>query len=136
MKSNIVTLSAKSKEALFELIATYRTHLSENAKVKLDDIAYTANVGRAKFTNRVAITARSNAELIQKLDTKNWSYGVVEKEPKICFLFPGQGTQYKGMGSQLYDTFPVFRVSRFYLILIILHTLHEETFFNLFIGTF
>ncbi|XP_021965942.1 mycocerosic acid synthase [Folsomia candida] len=110
MKSNIVTLSAKSKEALFELIATYRTHLSENAKVKLDDIAYTANVGRAKFTNRVAITARSNAELIQKLDTKNWSYGVVEKEPKICFLFPGQGTQYKGMGSQLYDTFPVFRL--------------------------
>ncbi|OXA45936.1 phenolphthiocerol synthesis polyketide synthase type I Pks15/1 [Folsomia candida] len=110
MKSNILTLSAKSEEALTELVENYKTHLSFNSNVRLEDIAYTANVGRAKFSNRIAITACNTEELSKKLDEKNWSSGVVQKEPKICFLFPGQGSQYKGMGSQLYDTFPIFRV--------------------------
>ncbi|XP_035716631.1 phthiocerol synthesis polyketide synthase type I PpsC [Folsomia candida] len=109
MKINILTLSAKSAAALSELVDNYKTHLLYNTDMRLGDIAYTANVGRAKFSNRVAITARNSEELAQKLDTKNWSSGIVQKEPKICFLFPGQGTQYKGMGSQLYDTFPVFK---------------------------
>lgn len=78
--------------------------------MRLDDIAYTANVGRAKFSNRIAVTAKNNKELSQKLNTKNWSSWIVQNEPKICFLFPGQGTQHLGMGSQLYDKFPVFKV--------------------------
>ncbi|XP_021966060.1 6-deoxyerythronolide-B synthase EryA2, modules 3 and 4 [Folsomia candida] len=77
--------------------------------MRLDDIAYTANVGRAKFSNRIAVTAKNNKELSQKLNTKNWSSWIVQNEPKICFLFPGQGTQHLGMGSQLYDKFPVFK---------------------------
>ncbi|XP_035713020.1 phthiocerol/phenolphthiocerol synthesis polyketide synthase type I PpsD-like [Folsomia candida] len=109
MQRNIITLSAKSEEALSQLVHNYKTHLSSNTHMRLDDIAYTANIGRAKFSNRVAITARNNEELVQKLDTKNWSSGTTQKEPNICFLFPGQGTQYSGMGRQLYDTFPVFR---------------------------
>ncbi|XP_021965943.1 probable polyketide synthase 39 [Folsomia candida] len=107
MNANIITFSAKSEEALLELIDNYKTFLSYNKDMRLDDIAYTANVGRAKFANRIAITARHNEEFSQKLDTKNWLSGISQREPKICFLFPG--TQRSGMGSQLYDTFPVFK---------------------------
>lgn len=131
MNANIITFSAKSEEALLELIDNYKTFLSYNKDMRLDDIAYTANVGRAKFANRIAITARHNEEFSQKLDTKNWLSGISQREPKICFLFPG--TQRSGMGSQLYDTFPVFKVSllvwRFYL--------HGDFNFKyIFVGTF
>lgn len=110
-QENLLTISAKSEQALLELIENYKIFLSLHHDVTIRDVSYTANVGRAKFSHRVAVLAKNRDDLVNKLDKENWSRGIAGKLPKLCFLFTGQGSQFWGMGKQLYIHFPVFRVS-------------------------
>ncbi|MEC0599323.1 SDR family NAD(P)-dependent oxidoreductase [Bacillus spizizenii] len=63
---NIFTLSAKTKTALFNLMANYIDYLEEKGTC-LDDICYTANTGRLANKYRIAVIVSTKAELIQKL---------------------------------------------------------------------
>ncbi|MEB3341937.1 beta-ketoacyl synthase N-terminal-like domain-containing protein, partial [Okeania sp.] len=113
---HLLTLSAKTKKALEELVVRYQNYLTqENNENELADICYTANTGRTHFNHRLAVMAASQAELLEKL-----SAGVTGEElflgqasssavPKVAFLFTGQGSQYINMGWGLYQQAPVFR---------------------------
>ena len=114
---HLLTLAAKTKPALSDLVNRYRNHVQDRPDLELNDICYSANTGRAHFKYRLAILASSKQELIQKLhDTeqekedrsvgKNLSSG---EAPKLAFLFTGQGSQYLNMGRQLYETELVFQ---------------------------
>jgi acyl transferase domain-containing protein len=114
---HILTLSAKSDKALKELASRYESHLANHATELLPDVCFTANTGRTHFDHRLAIVAGSDT-LRQQLsafvagkETAEWVSGQVHStgRPKIAFLFTGQGSQYVGMGRQLYDTQPTFR---------------------------
>ena len=118
---HLLTLSAKTPQALEELVSLYRNHLENqnHAALELADISYTANTGRAHFKHRLAVIAANPQELAEKLlnyATGEEVAGVFSKElpsrtsePKVAFLFTGQGSQYLNMGRQLYQTQPVFR---------------------------
>ncbi len=123
---HLLTLSAKTETALSELVIRYQNYLEKlNSEagvvetIKLADICYTANTGRAHFQYRLAAIASNQQELLQKLSscaTKNEVAGVFSgllsstiNSPKIAFLFTGQGSQYLNMGKQLYQQAPVFR---------------------------
>ncbi|WP_193200202.1 type I polyketide synthase [Nostoc sp. MG11] len=115
----ILTLSAKIPQALEELVNRYRDHLETHKELDLADICYTANTGRAHFNHRLAVIASDKQELADKLakinvlkETNGVFLGKLSsnsKSPKIAFLFTGQGSQYFNMGTQLYQTQPVFR---------------------------
>ena len=117
---HLVTLSAKSAGALQELVERYRDHLQANAGESLGDVSYTANVGRAHFPHRLAIVTDSREALCKRLaefgDAES-NPGIVRGEvyeaqaPKIGFLFSGQGSQYAGMGRELYESSEVFRAA-------------------------
>ena len=78
--------------------------------LELGDICYSANAGRAQFDYRVAVPASSTDELRQGLLNSLPGKRVKDREGiRAAFLFPGQGTQYAGMGKELFDTQPVFR---------------------------
>ncbi len=109
---HLLTLSAKTEQALAQLRHSYGEFLTSNTDVSIEDICYTANIGREHFNHRLAIVADSREQLVEELASFSRQTGHVgEKPPKIAFLFTGQGSQYINMGRQLYSSQPVFRSS-------------------------
>ena len=135
---SVLTLSAKTEEALHELAKRYADHFATNPTANYSDICFTANTGRANFKHRMAVVAPTTQEAQETLavailageapgrlikgargtSPADLSRGTPEQggkegrqsgEPKIAFLFTGQGSQYVGMGRQLYETEPLFR---------------------------
>lgn len=114
---HVLTLSAKSEAALAQLATRYAQHLSSHPGLNIGDVCFTANIGRTHFEHRVAVVAQSIPQLqtrLAALGAQPQRNGVQRgthggKTPKIAFLFTGQGSQYVGMGRELYDTLPTFR---------------------------
>ena len=116
--THVLTLSARSEAALRVMARQYQEHLARPDAPALADVCFTANTGRSPWPHRLAVTAGSGAELAARLESfarGHTAPGVHQGEvqrsaaPRIVFLYPGQGTQYPGMGRQLFDSAPVFR---------------------------
>jgi malonyl CoA-acyl carrier protein transacylase len=118
---HLLTLSAKTEQALVDLVQSYQNYLETNPELEIADVCFSANTGRSHFKHRLAIIAADQQELTDKLAkiiAKSEVSGVFSanlasnsQSPKIAFLFTGQGSQYINMGRQLYQTQPVFRRS-------------------------
>ena len=116
-RRHVLTLSAKTEEALDELVARYKKALTAYSDISLANISFTANTGRAHFEHRLALVAQTVTEAREKLsamqagEQPTGMYKGLDQDnrPQIAFLFTGQGSQYVGMGRQLYKTEPVFR---------------------------
>src|SRR5262249_16690195 len=65
---HVLVLSAKDETSLNDLAAKYVQFLRENENLRLENICYTAAVGRSHFKWRLAVAADSVANLIKKLD--------------------------------------------------------------------
>ncbi|BAZ29707.1 beta-ketoacyl synthase [Cylindrospermum sp. NIES-4074] len=115
---HLLTLSAKNESALRELAQRYQEFIAKYPETSLADIGFTANKGRSHFDHRLAIVATSHQQLQEALNAVTQGKEIsglvtsqikTKKRPKIAFLFTGQGSQYLGMGQQLYNTQPTFR---------------------------
>ncbi|VEP15655.1 Beta-ketoacyl synthase [Hyella patelloides LEGE 07179] len=111
---HIFTLSAKSEPALLDLVHKYQPFLEAQKDIGIADICFNANTGRSHFPHRLATVIESSEQLLQDLKVFETGENIPElitdrKQPKIAFLFTGQGSQYVGMGQQLYQTQPTFR---------------------------
>ncbi|MBP0038866.1 MAG: type I polyketide synthase [Roseofilum sp. SID1] len=116
---HLLTLSAKTEQALEDLVSRYQTYLETDPDVAISDVCYTANTGRQHFQHRLAVMASDPKELAEKLldwqtgqEVVGLSCGEFDRgsaSSKIAFLFTGQGSQYVNMGKQLYETVPTFR---------------------------
>lgn len=113
----ILTLSAKTEPALQQLAARYRDYLDQQPTATLPDLCFTANTGRSHFEHRLAISADTTATLQVQLTAFTAGQPgaltqvgrATKSAPKLAFLFTGQGSQYLGMGCELYATQPIFR---------------------------
>ncbi len=114
----LLTLSARSPEALKALARTYRDFLTaRESAASLRDICYTASVRRSHHDYRLAVTGNSREHLSAGLEAfmrgearPGMSSGrlVSSHRRKLVFVFPGQGSQWRGMGRKLLEREPVF----------------------------
>lgn len=116
---SVLPLSARSEQALVSLAQRYADWLDAHPDVDIDDVCYTAGVGRSHFEYRGALVLDSGGasvqgarDLLGDLAANRLRPGVVRgvcgDPPTTAWLFTGQGSQYPGMARELFDTEPVF----------------------------
>lgn len=112
--SLVLPISAKSKEALIEYCRKYISYLSET-DVNLSDICASAAIHREHFRHRIAFAGKSKQQFADKLrayiNHEIPPQAIVPKQEQVsvAFIFPGQGSQWIGMGKQLYKSHEVFQ---------------------------
>jgi amino acid adenylation domain-containing protein len=112
--AEVLLLSAKSAPALANAAAELGAFLEANPGVDLADVGYTLQTRRAHFAHRrivVAATAANAAAALRAAPEAGLTSRIDKRDPGVGFVFPGQGTQYVGMGSSLYAREPAFKTA-------------------------
>ncbi|MBB84105.1 MAG: polyketide synthase, partial [Deltaproteobacteria bacterium] len=103
-----LVLSARSRTALDATRARLLERLDEDDAPDLQDVAFTLREGRAKMPWRLAVTGVDAETTRARLRSARLPARATAPNPSVVFLFPGQGSQRKGMARPLYDASPDF----------------------------
>jgi len=110
----IIVLSARTGSALDTATESLAERVSTvQSGTDLADVAYTLQRGRKELEQRriaVCRTAEEAAQVLGGEDPARLLSGTVRmEETPVVFMFSGQGSQYAGMGADLYREEPAFR---------------------------
>lgn len=105
------TFSAISEKALTALVSSYAQFLREKTSVELRALSHTLIHRRTAFPYRVALSARDQTSLCERLDQFLEGQGTKLIIPvpcgstfRILGVFTGQGAQWAGMMSKMIDS--------------------------------
>ncbi len=106
----LLVLSARTASALEATTERLIGHLKEHCPPEAD-VAYTLQTGRRIFEHRRYLVFRQTDDLIAGLRKPDPRRDLRQAPANrtIAFLFPGQGSQYPGMGKELYAGEEVYR---------------------------
>ncbi|WP_328443584.1 type I polyketide synthase [Streptomyces sp. NBC_00386] len=109
------TVSAKTAKALRQQAAKLRDFAAADPGLDLAGAGWSLASGRSRFEHRAVVLGRTKDELLGALtalseDTESAAVvrGTAGDLGGVAFMFPGQGSQWAGMGRELYAAFPVF----------------------------
>ncbi|TMM51060.1 non-ribosomal peptide synthetase/type I polyketide synthase [Sulfitobacter sabulilitoris] len=104
-----VVLSARTPDALVQMQTRLADAMEANDPPDLCDVAFTLQEGRSAFAYRLAVAGTQTAEVAARLRrAPAVRKPALSGTPAVSFMFPGQGSQYPGMGSGLYHSEPEF----------------------------
>lgn len=111
-----VVISGRDQKALRDQARRWADWLERHPGVPLRDIAHTAALRRTHFPERAAVTTAdrtaASAALAALADDRSHPSLVRATAPRQrgrkVFVFPGQGTQWPGMGRELLESSTVF----------------------------
>ncbi|MFI9163537.1 type I polyketide synthase, partial [Kitasatospora aureofaciens] len=106
-------LSARDEHALRAGAGQLAAFLQDHPDTDLRAIGHTLLTGRARLEHRAVALGQNHQELLNALTaiadgTTPTGNGTFERP---VFVFPGQGSQWIGMGAELLDTSPTFAAS-------------------------
>jgi phthiocerol/phenolphthiocerol synthesis type-I polyketide synthase E len=110
---HLLVLSARTATALEASRKNLARHLEQHPEQDLAAVAATLRLGRRAFSHRFAAVVANSSEAQEVLrdgERAPSRGGVASDKPRpVAFLFPGQGSQFSGMGAQLYETSAIYR---------------------------
>ena len=115
--AELVVVSGKSESSVEEGLIRLGEHLRTHGELSLRDVAYSLATTRTHHEHRAAIAVSSRSQLVEALELRgrgesveSLSRGQVTSGGRgVVFVFPGQGSQWVGMGRQLFEEETVFR---------------------------
>ncbi|MEU5952063.1 type I polyketide synthase [Streptomyces sp. NPDC047525] len=105
-----LVFSARTEAALRAHAAQLATAVEGSALVDVAD----ALLSRAVFDHRAVVVSGGSdalAAVAGGSESARVAVGVARSAGKVAFVFPGQGSQWLGMGAELAESSPVFRAS-------------------------
>ncbi len=110
-----LVMSARSAQALPAQAARLLSYIDGRSDWEPVDVACSLATGRALLEHRAVVVGADRDELRSGLaalaggaESPTVVHGVAKAGGLTAFLFSGQGSQRVGMGSDLYEAFPVF----------------------------
>lgn len=97
LNSVIIPLSARTKNALAEMVRQLALYLTANPGLKIESIAHTLQIGRDKYRHRLALISASTEALLAQL--QSW----LADDSSVGIS--GDGKQYKGLEELLTDSY-------------------------------
>ena len=108
-------LSAKTEAGLRAQAQRLRAHVDVRPQLEPVDVGWSLAVGRARLSHRAAIVGSDRQALLAGLDAVAGGHpadgvaaGAAREAAKVAFVFPGQGSQWRGMALDLWDSSEVF----------------------------
>ncbi|WP_434756738.1 amino acid adenylation domain-containing protein [Paenibacillus amylolyticus] len=103
---NVLLFSAKTEYSLNRTAEQIMEHLVQHPQLSVSDAAWTLQTGRTGFAYRKALVLDKSwkddpEQFTRQLEKAKISYSPQGRRP-VYFMFPGQGSQYQGMGAALY----------------------------------
>ncbi|MEK6320974.1 MAG: SDR family NAD(P)-dependent oxidoreductase [Acidobacteriota bacterium] len=118
-RAHLMTLSARSPEALRALASDYLELADGSTQLQLEDVCYASSIRRGHYDHRLALVASSWEDVQDRLEAflkgeprsgMSSRRRVPGRRPKLSFVFSGQGSQRWDMGRLLMEQEPVFRM--------------------------
>ncbi|MFI6423415.1 type I polyketide synthase, partial [Streptomyces sp. NPDC050842] len=102
-------VSAKTPAALDAQIGRLASYADSRTDLDTGAVARVLAGGRAEFEHRAVAIGAGRDALVQTLTApEGLIRGTASDLGRVAFVFPGQGTQWAGMGAELLDTSPEF----------------------------
>ncbi|KAG6359461.1 hypothetical protein INS49_012982 [Diaporthe citri] len=110
---HVVTVTAKSKAAMIRNAERLVAWMQEHPNTPLSHVAYSTTARKIQHYWRmnVAVSNLSEAQNAIQDRLKEQFSPVNTQQPKVAFLFTGQGSHYAGLGKEFYANHSIFRQS-------------------------
>jgi amino acid adenylation domain-containing protein len=113
--AQLLLLSAKTATALETATDNLAHYLTQHPESPLADVAYTLQRGRRAFPHRRIVVCTDHQDAIDALQSRDPQRILTAEQSladrPVAFLLTGQGSQYVGMGRDLYEQEPLFRAT-------------------------
>jgi iterative type I PKS product template protein len=108
---HMITVTAKSKSAMIRNAERLVSWMRENPDTPVSHIAYSMTARHIQHYWRMNVAASDLAEASRAINERlreNF-VPVLPEQPKVAFMFTGQGSHYAGLGKEFYAHYLVFR---------------------------